>query len=189
MTQSSPPDLSSSEKSLWRSLRENGLLLLIALIFALLIRTFVAEPRFIPSDSMVPTLEKGDRLVVEKLSYHFQEPQAGDIVVFSPPDLLQAQGYAADQAFIKRVIATGGDTVAVQNGKVYRNNHPLEEDYIFESPRYVLPRLKVPEGYLFVMGDNRNNSNDSHIWGFLPKDHLIGHAIFRFFPFDRLGGV
>jgi signal peptidase I len=189
MTPSPHPELTAPEKSLWRSLRENGLLLLIALIFALLIRTFVAEPRFIPSDSMIPTLEKGDRLVVEKLSYHFQEPQAGDIVVFSPPDLLQAEGYAADQAFIKRVIATGGDTVAVRDGKVYRNDQPLEEDYILESPHYVLPRVKVPEGYLFVMGDNRNNSNDSHLWGFLPKDHLIGQAVFRFFPFDRLGTV
>jgi len=178
-----------SQKSFWSGLRENGQIILIALVFAFLIRTCVAEPRYIPSDSMLPTLERGDRLVVEKLSFSFHPPKHGNIVVFRPPDLLLEQGYTSDQAFIKRVIATGGDTVAVREGKVYRNDQPLEEDYILESPGYVLPRVKVPEGYLFVMGDNRNNSNDSHIWGFLPKDHLIGQAVFRFFPFDRLGTV
>ena len=174
-------------KGLGRSLWENGLLLLIALIFALLIRTFIAEPRFIPSDSMVPTLEKGDRLVIEKVGYHWHPPEYGDIVVFSPPDVLQAQGYTADQAFIKRVIGKEGDAIAVKEGKVYRNDQPLSEDYILESPHYRLNSVTVPDGYLFVMGDNRNNSNDSHIWGFLPINHVIGHAIFRFFPFDKIG--
>ena len=174
-------------KGLWQSLRENGLLLLIALIIAFCLRTFVAEPRFIPSDSMVPTLAKGDRLVVEKISYHFHQPLPGDIVVFSPPDLLQAQGYDPNQAFIKRVIGTTGDIIEVKEGHVYRNQEPLQEPYILENPRYRLPPLQVPPNHLFVMGDNRNNSNDSHIWGFLPQDHVIGQAVFRFYPFARLG--
>jgi signal peptidase I len=174
-------------KSFWASIRENLQIITIALVLALLIRTFVAEPRFIPSDSMLPTLEQGDRLVVEKLSYDFHPPRRGDIVVFEPPAQLQLQGYQKDQAFIKRVIATAGDVIAVKEGKIYLNNQPLSEDYILEPPQYNFMPLLVPENNLFVMGDNRNNSNDSHIWGFLPENNVIGRAVFRFFPFNRLG--
>jgi signal peptidase I len=174
-------------KNFWASIRENLQIIGIALVLALIIRTFVAEPRFIPSDSMLPTLEQGDRLVVEKLSYDFHPPQRGDIVVFEPPAQLQLQGYKKEQAFIKRVIATAGDTIAVNDGVIYLNNQPLSEDYILEVPQYNLMPLRVPENNLFVMGDNRNNSNDSHIWGFLPKDNVIGRAVFRFFPLNRLG--
>ena len=171
----------------WRQFRENLQIVVIALVLALLIRMFVAEPRYIPSDSMLPTLEIGDRLVVEKISYHFRSPASGEIVVFDPPQQLQIQGYAKDQAFIKRVIGTSGQIIQVQDGKVYRNNLPLAEDYIAEPPAYDMPAVQVPEGYLFVMGDNRNNSNDSHVWGFLPEENVIGHACFRFWPFSRIG--
>ena len=174
---------------LWQSWGENLQILLIALVLALFIRTFVAEPRFIPSDSMLPTLQVGDRLVVEKVSYHFHSPSTGDIVVFDPPSQLQVQGYAKNQAFIKRIIATQGQTVEVKNGRVYLNDNPLKEDYIAEPPEYELGKIQVPEGQVFVMGDNRNNSNDSHIWGFLPKDNIIGRAFFRFWPTDRMGNV
>lgn len=173
----------------WRQMRENLQIIAIALALALFIRAFVAEPRFIPSDSMLPTLEVGDRLVVEKISYHFRAPAIGEIVVFDPPQQLQIQGYAKDQAFIKRVIGTPGQIIQVHNGKVYRNNVPLVEDYIAQPPAYEMEAVRVPENYLFVMGDNRNNSNDSHVWGFLPQENVIGHACFRFWPFDRLGRV
>jgi signal peptidase I len=173
--------------SFWQGFWENLRVIAIALVIALIIRTFIAEPRYIPSDSMLPTLEQGDRLVVEKVSYYFQPPQTGDIVVFEPPLTLQVQGYQREQAFIKRVIATGGDTIAVFNGQVYRNNQPLKENYILSMPNYNLPLVQVPDGQLFVMGDNRNNSNDSHIWGFLPTENIIGHAVFRFFPLSRIG--
>lgn len=170
----------------WKSAWENIQIVIIALVLAFLIRTFVAEPRYIPSDSMLPTLEKGDRLVVEKVSYHFHSPQQGDIIVFDPPWQLQLQGYQRDQAFIKRVIATSGQLVAIANGVVYLDNQPLKEDYIYESPNYHLDSVQVPEGSLFVMGDNRNNSNDSHIWGFLPQENVIGRAVFRFWPLTRI---
>lgn len=180
---------STSKLSVWRQTKENLLILAIALVLALLIRTLIAEPRFIPSDSMIPTLQLGDRLVVEKVSYRFHPPETGDIVVFEPPSQLQSQGYAKDQAFIKRVIGESGQIVSVANGKVYINNKPLEEDYIAESPDYRWGPKQVPENQVFVMGDNRNNSNDSHIWGFLPKENIIGRAWFRFWPFDRIGFV
>ncbi len=170
--------------------RENLQILLIALVLAVLIRLFIAEPRYIPSDSMEPTLLIGDRLVVEKLSYHLHPPQHGDIIVFQPPLQFQQQfGFLPDKAFIKRVIGTAGDQVRVENGLVYLNDQPLTEPYIAAPPAYQMPTVQVPEGNLFVMGDNRNNSNDSHVWGFLPQQNVIGRAILRFFPFNHLGGL
>lgn len=166
---------------------ENIQILIIALTLAFVVRTFVAEPRYIPSDSMVPTLETGDRLVVDKISYRRHSPKTGDIVVFNPPAQLLLMGYQPDQAFIKRVIGTEGQTIAVKNGILYLNEQPLKENYILAPPNYQLNPVTVPEGELFVMGDNRNNSNDSHIWGFLPKQNIIGRAIFRFWPISHLG--
>jgi signal peptidase I len=189
IAQNNPTNLEQEKPSFWKGLRENLQIVAIALTIAFLIRTFIAEPRYIPSDSMLPTLEEGDRLVVEKISYYFHPPLQGDIIVFEPPPQLQVQGYSKNQAFIKRVIGQAGDLVSVSNGVVYVNNQALAEDYILQPPNYNLKPVKVPEGYLFVMGDNRNNSNDSHVWGFLPQENAIGHAIFRFYPFNKFGGV
>ena len=185
----SPASSSSSIwQTLWTSQRSNIQTVAIALLLSVLIRLFVAEPRFIPSDSMVPTLAVGDRLVVEKVSYRFHSPQPGDIIVFHPPDILQKLfGYGDDQAFIKRIIGTPGDSIRVEAGTVYVNNQPLREPYIAEAPNYGLDGVQVPEHTYFVMGDNRNNSNDSHVWGFLPDDHIIGRAFFRFWPLKREG--
>jgi signal peptidase I len=180
---------SDNQTSLWQTIKENGTTVAIALILAFLIRVFLAEPRYIPSDSMLPTLLTGDRLVVEKVSYKFHSPSRGDILVFQPPTKLQILGYDKNQAFIKRAIALPGETIAVQDGIVYVDNRPIVENYLAEPPAYNFQPLTVPKGNLFVMGDNRNNSNDSHVWGFLPIDNIIGRAIFRFFPFDRIGGI
>ncbi|MGB7444329.1 MAG: signal peptidase I [Coleofasciculaceae cyanobacterium] len=184
-----PQATAKQEATIWQQIRENLQIIAIALALALLIRTFVAEPRYIPSNSMLPTLEVGDRLVVEKISYHFRPPTNGEIIVFNPPPQLQIQGYDPDQAFIKRVVATPGQTVQVQNGQVYVDNQPLLENYIAEAPEYQLKPVQVPKNQLFVMGDNRNNSNDSHVWGFLPQENIIGHAFFRFWPFGRIGSI
>lgn len=179
----------ANQATFWQRIRENVQIIAIALALALFIRAFVAEPRYIPSDSMLPTLQVGDRLVVEKISYHFHLPVKGDIVVFDPPQQLQIQGYAKNQAFIKRVIGTPGQTVAIHNGTVYLNNQSIPENYIAEPPNYQMDAVKVPEDQLFVMGDNRNNSNDSHVWGFLPKQNVIGHAGYRFWPPSRAGQI
>ncbi len=183
------PTENSKSSSLWQTAKENGITIAIAIVISLVVRIFIAEPRYIPSESMFPTLEIGDRLVVEKVSYRLGEIQRGDIVVFQPPPQLQQQGYQANQAFIKRVIAVAGDNVAVRDGVVLVNGQALQEDYIAQPPNYEMIPVTVPEGTLFVMGDNRNNSNDSHVWGFLPQENAIGHAVFRFYPFDRLGKV
>jgi signal peptidase I len=184
---SSAPSASAPSSNPEKARRENFQIVAIALFLAVIIRLFIAEPRYIPSDSMVPTLAIGDRLVIEKVSYHFHPPATGDIVVFDPPERLTELGYAPDKAFIKRVIGTPGDTVQVKGGKVYLNNQPLVEDYIAEPPAYQMPPVHIPEGQVFVMGDNRNNSNDSHVWGFLPQQNIIGRAVFRFYPLDAIG--
>lgn len=137
---------------------------------------------------MVPTLTVGDRLVVEKVSYHFHPPHRGDIIVFHPPDILQQLfGYDTDQAFIKRVIGTPGSTIRIDDGQVYVDDIPVDEDYIAAAPNYTLETIQVPDHAYFVMGDNRNNSNDSHVWGFLPENRIIGRAVLRFWPLNRGG--
>lgn len=189
-----PTDSSSIEapkpsliQKVWRSQRENVQILAIALVLAILIRLLIAEPRYIPSDSMLPTLRVGDRLVVEKISYRLHSPQPGDIVVFHPPAALQELGFKPNEALIKRVMATAGQTLRVHEGRVYRDDQPLQEQYIAEPPAYELAAYTVPAGAVFVMGDNRNNSNDSTVWGALPQENIIGRAVWRFYPFDRLG--
>ncbi|MDY6939141.1 MAG: signal peptidase I [Cyanobacteriota bacterium] len=179
----------SPKSSIWHSQRENIQLAIVALGLALLIRVFIAEPRYIPSDSMLPGLRVNDRLIVEKVSYDFHSPDRGDIVVFSPPSQLQRLGYDKRQAFIKRVVGLPGQTLAVRDGRVFVDGEPLQEEYIAEAPNYDWGPQTVPEDNVFVMGDNRNNSNDSHIWGFLPQTDIIGRAWLRFWPPDRLGSL
>jgi signal peptidase I len=173
----------------WKSQRENLQIVIIALGLAILIRALIAEPRFIPSDSMLPTLHIGDRVVVEKVLYYIHPPAMGDIVVFAPPEQLQEQGFTQDQAFIKRIIGLPGQTVAVKKGLVYLNDKPVVEKYIAEPPKYQWGPYRVPENQYFVMGDNRNNSNDSSRWGFLPQKNIIGRAVVRFWPLERIGKV
>lgn len=156
----------------------------LSIVLALGVRTFVAEARYIPSGSMLPTLEINDRLVVEKISYHFHSPHRGDIVVFHPPEAAGAQ--FTKEAFIKRVIGLPGETVEVKNGKTYVNGAPLTEEYIESSPDYTWGPQTVPQGSYLMLGDNRNNSDDGHVWGFLPSDRIIGRATIRFWPLNRL---
>lgn len=192
MSSEKKPSLSEQkfiDNSIRQTIKENGITIAIALIISFLIRVAIAEPRYIPSESMFPTLEIGDRVIVEKVSYRFSQIHRGDIIVFQSPQQLQELGYEANQAFIKRAIGKSGETVAVTNGIVYVNNRPLAENYIAQPPQYELLPVTIPEGQLFVMGDNRNNSNDSHIWGFLPQNKVIGHAVFRFWPLSRIGKV
>lgn len=158
----------------------------LSIVLALGIRHFVAEARYIPSGSMEPTLQINDRLVVEKVSYYFNPPERGDIVVFWPPEQLTPPGQRRD-AFIKRIIGLPGDVVEVREGQVTLNGELLEEDYIKAPPDYEWgPEEVPPESYL-VLGDNRNSSYDSHSWGFVPAENLIGKAMVRFWPPSRVG--
>ncbi|MCL1473691.1 signal peptidase I [Argonema antarcticum] len=180
--QNSDKNPQSTPESPWlEGLKTIGL----SVVLALGIRTFVAEARYIPSGSMLPTLEINDRLIIDKLSYHFQSPHRGDIVVFSPTDTLKEQNFK--DAFIKRVIGLPGDKVQVKGGRVYINDKPIQEKYIEDKPDYQYGPKTVPANQYLVLGDNRNNSYDSHYWGFVPRDRIIGRAIVRFWPLNRMG--
>lgn len=156
----------------------------VAIVLALGVRATVAEARFIPSESMLPTLEVGDRLIVEKISYRLHPPDRGDIVVFDPPP---RSGFDRGNAFIKRVVGLPGETISVREGQVYIDGKPLDEEYVKEPPTYEMEAQAIPTGSVFVMGDNRNNSADSHVWGALPISNIIGRSAVRFWPPIRIG--
>ena len=159
----------------------------MAAVLSFGIRTFVAEARYIPSSSMEPTLQINDRLIIEKMTYRFNEPERGDIIVFNATEALQRENF--NEAFIKRIIGIPGDTVAVSNGIVTVNGEVIEEIYIKEPPEYEYGPVTVPEGEYLVLGDNRNNSYDSHHWGFVPDNKIVGRAFVRFWPPQRLGSI
>lgn len=159
----------------------------LSIVLALGIRTFVAEARWIPSESMVPTLKINDKLIVDKLSYRFTDPQRGDIVVFNPTENIKRENPNLKDAFIKRIIGLPGDKVEVKGERVYVNDRPLQEKYIEAPPHYQFGPVTVPPNSYLVLGDNRNNSYDSHFWGFVPRDNIIGHAVVRFWPPNRIG--
>ena len=155
-----------------------------SLIIALGIRTFIAEARYVPSGSMEPTIQPGDRLIIDKISFDFTSPKRGDIVVFNPTKTLQEDNF--HDAFIKRVIGLPGDKVEVKNGQVYINGSPIKENYIEAKPDYNWGPVIVPANSYLVLGDNRNDSFDSHYWGFVPRNKIIGRAIFFFWPLNRI---
>jgi signal peptidase I len=170
-------------------LLEAGKTIILSLFLAFGIRQFIAEPRYIPSESMVPTLEINDRLMVEKLTYHWSKPQRGDVIVFMPNDKLRKMQPELKDAFIKRVIGLPGESVEVKDNTVFVNGKPLAENYLQAKPNYKWGPETVPPNSYLVLGDNRNNSYDSHFWGYVPFENIIGKAAFRFWPLNRFGGI
>jgi signal peptidase I len=158
--------------------------LALVAVFSLAFRGFVAEARYIPSESMEPTLHIGDKLYVEKITYKISDIERGDIVVFKAPPASHH-----DEDMIKRVIALPGETIEIKNGIVYVNDQPLDEPYEAEKPSNDFAKITVPEDQLFMMGDNRNNSLDSRFWGTLPIENVIGKAFVRYYPFTDAGVI
>jgi signal peptidase I len=159
------------------------LLVSFALVFGF-VRPFVVEAFYIPSESMVPTLRVGDRVLVNKFIYRFTEPQRGDIVVFE-----SVEGGRED--LIKRVVGVPGDEISVRRGRLFVNGEPERERYVnkkYPDSSSSAPTT-VPEGHVFVMGDNRANSRDSRYFGAVPKKKIEGEAFLRFWPPDRIGGL
>ena len=147
--------------------------LILSIVLFAAINTVSARIR-VDGASMEPTLQSGEFVIVNKLAYFFGEPNIGDIIVFHFPR-------DPDQEYIKRVIGLPGDRVEVRNGEVYVNDQILDEDYTAAPPVYN-STLDVPADSLFVLGDNRNNSSDSHNWGPVPLDYVIGKATLIYWP-------
>jgi len=178
----------SSTSSLVETLRRQVVPVLVWVLLALVLRWAVLEPRWIPSGSMLPALQLQDRVLVEKLRARLHLPvPIGTVVVFHPPTALVAAGYDPKAALIKRVVAQAGDEVEVRDGVLWRNGSKAAIDWSAEPMDYQLEPLTVPPDHLLVLGDNRNASLDSHLWGPLPQRALIGTAVLRYWPLDRFG--
>jgi signal peptidase I len=151
-------------------------------------RAFLVQAFWIPSPSMAPTLEPGDRVLVNKLAYKAHEVNHGDLVVFERPP--QASNGEDDEIkdLIKRVVAVGGDTIEARDGLVYVNGERIEEPYLVEgTPTDNLPLREIPEGMVFVMGDNRTNSEDGRVFGPIDEDTIVGRAFVTVLPISQLG--
>lgn len=157
-------------------------IVVIAFVLAMVLRTFVVEGRIIPTGSMLPTIQLQDRVMVNKFIYYFKEPERGDIVVFDPPEVLNSK-----EDYIKRVIGLPGETIEIKNATVYVDGEALVEPYLYEIINYEFGPVVVPEDALFVMGDNRNLSFDSHRWNaWLTRDHLKGKAFLIYWPLNHM---
>jgi signal peptidase I len=184
---------------------ELAVLFIIALVLAIYLQAFVVKPFMIPSPSMEPTLREGDRVLVDRFTYHFREPRRGEVIVFryDPNDTANwTQGgngftrsldllaevlnitHQESLPFIKRVVGIGGDTVELRDGVLYVNSEPYEADYEFVKDN-ANGKWEVPEGTVMVMGDNRPNSNDSRRWGFVPLQAIIGRGVAIWWPPSR----
>jgi signal peptidase I len=175
------PDQVSSEKKksgFWRFVVDVLETLVLSVILFIAINAVSARIR-VDGSSMEPTLHSGEFVIVNKISYKLNSPARGDIVVFHFPR-------DPEQEYIKRVIGLPGDEVSISEGNVFVNGQLLDEPYITSKPSYP-GKWTVPDDHLFVLGDNRNNSSDSHNWGTVPMEYVIGKAVFVYWPPENLG--
>jgi signal peptidase I len=157
--------------------------LLGAFIIAMILRQFIVQSSLVFSGSMIPTLNIDDRLIVNKLVYHFNTPDRGDIVLFNSP-------YDDGKQYVKRLIGLPGDTIEITRGLVYINNKILVIPGVTIRRDYAsLPKQTIPTDHYFMLGDNRANSADSRVWGYVPKHQLIGEALFTYWPINRIRWV
>ncbi len=178
------PEAAPSRQGRWRRrarklFRDVVIPITVAFGVAMCAQATLAKPYKIPSGSMLPTIRLNDRIIADRVIYHFRDIQRGDVIVFRPPT--EHTGAEPGIPFVKRVIGLPGDTVEITGGKVLVNG----EEFVIEgadSPRYTRPPQVVPEGQLFVLGDNRNESSDSHIWGYVPIENVIGRVDFIYWP-------
>jgi signal peptidase I len=185
------PDAKPKRRAL-RSVLEWAAVIAGAFLVAFVVRTTLAQAFWIPSPSMEPTLHEGDRVLVNKLSYRLHDVNRGDIIVFERPEEAASANPQDDiKDLIKRVVGLPGDTIEARaDGVVYINDRRLNEPYLPSGTRTGnLPRQEVPEGHVFVMGDNRNNSSDSREFGAVDEDLIVGRAFMRIYPLGDIGGL
>ncbi|MGM9991733.1 MAG: signal peptidase I [Candidatus Bruticola sp.] len=156
---------------------------IVAGIVAIVLITYIVRSFYIPSESMVPTLKVNDYILVNRFIYQMAKPSRGEIIVFHPPHVENPE----ETDFIKRVVAVENDVVEVAGGVLYLNGLPQDEPFIKERIEADFPAYRVPKDHVFVMGDNRNNSDDSRYWGPLPLKNVVGKAFIIFWPISRQG--
>lgn len=174
-----------NEKSFGAVLKDFLWIILIAVAISVMLKTFVVDSRVIPTLSMYPTIQVGDRIILNKLAYIGDKtPQRGDIVVFYPPAELNSK-----DDLIKRVIGLPGETLEIIGGVVYIDGEALDESYVYGIPDYDYSAVTIPDDCYFMMGDNRNSSLDSHLWNnpFIEAVDIRGRAIFIYWPLNRMG--
>jgi signal peptidase I len=190
-----PPAAAERGRRSGRWLVETVAIIAVALVVALLLRTFVVQTYYIPSGSMLPTLAVGDRIVVNKLSYHLHGVDRGDIVVFARPPDEHCGGQPVND-LVKRVIGLPGETISSVDGQVYINDKALNEPWLQQGmptnpvdsgePFDLTHPYKIPPGTYFVMGDNRTASCDSRYWGPIPRSLIVGKVEMRIWPLSRV---
>lgn len=155
------------------------LIILVAFLLSFLVRIYVVQPYRVEMTSMLDTLFPNDLVLVDKITYRFQSPKRGDVVVFIPPNNVR-------EKYIKRVIGLPGDTIEIKDGTTYINGKPMVEPYVYSPMRYDYGPVEVPESHIFVMGDNRSVSLDSRSFGPVERSSIIGKAVFVYFPFSHI---
>jgi signal peptidase I len=169
-----------------RTIVEWVLIIVGAFLVAFVVKTFLIQAFYIPSDSMEPTLEDNDRVLVNKLSYDLHDVHRGDLVVFERPEAdTDATGI---KDLIKRVVGLEGETIEARDGIVYIDGERLDEPYVEEgTPTLNLPRQVIPADHVFVMGDNRDDSSDSRVFGAIDEELIVGRAFVRVWPLFDIG--
>lgn len=174
--------------SITRTLVEWAAVIGCGVLIALAAQAFLVQAFWIPSPSMAPTLEVGDRVLVNKLSYRTHDVNRGDLVVFERPPQASTGADGEIKDLIKRVVAVGGDTIEGRDGVVYVNGERIDEPYLVPgTPTENLDRQEIPDGHVFVMGDNRLNSEDSRVFGAIDEDTIVGRAFVKVLPLTDLG--
>jgi signal peptidase I len=170
-------------RSLRRTIIEIVVIVAAAFALAMLVQAFIVKPFTIHQISMEPTLVEGDRVLISRLSYHFHDPKAGDVVVFQSP-------VDPSEDLVKRVVAVGGDTVSIHDGALYVNGAKVDEPYLFTQDfRGEYPETTIPEGQVFVLGDNRDHSGDSRLFGSIDRELIIGRAFAVYWPIGHWRGL
>ena len=176
------------KKRVKNSVFETIKIILLAVLLAAILKSFIVDSRVIPSLSMYPTIDISDRVIVNKLAYIGKNnyPSHGDVVVFRPPAEMREK-----DDLIKRVIGLPGDIIEVSDGQLYINGLAQEEPYLYEPMNYQWGPIEVPAGCFVMMGDNRNRSNDAHLWAnpFITEDSIVGRATYRYWPLSRFGAI
>jgi signal peptidase I len=213
-SQDLPPPNGPHPRSKWvRLFREYAVLVVIAVVLASIVRAFLGQAYWIPSESMVPTLKERDRVIVSRISFKLGDPKRGDIIVFQNPGFvdrgrkdpiskgarnvleLVGIGQPKDKYYIKRAIGMPGDKLSIHDNRVYVNGKELPEPWLEKDVftddigEYGGVEMVIPKGKYFMMGDNRDRSSDSRVFGLVDRSAMVGRAFVRIYPFSRFGGL